>query len=130
MAIVNSGFPETHQNAVALAICREFSAQNGFTWVGGLAFGTGGMIGARPLADAKRSGPPVRNVISALEMTSACLAEGLPVPAEATRMITKKRLYSAHFNRFYAWMGGKSFEKLAAKNGTHKDKLLSQPYAI
>lgn len=130
MAIVNSGFPETHQNAVALAICREFAVQNGFTWVGGLAFGAGGMIGAQPLTDAKRSGPSVQHVISALEMTTACLAEGLPVPAEATRMITKKRLYAALFNRFYAWMGGKSFEKLAAKNGTRKDKLLSQPYAI
>lgn len=130
MAIVNSGFPETHQNAVALAICHEFAVQNGLTWVGGLAFGAGGMIGAQWLTDAKRSGPPVRNVVSALDMTAACLAEGLPVPAEATRMITKKGLYSALFNRFYAWMGGKSFETLAAKNGTSKDKLLSQPYAI
>jgi NAD(P)H-dependent FMN reductase len=130
MAIVNSGFPETHQNAVALAICREFAVQNGFTWVGGLAFGAGGMIGAQPLSDAKRSGPSVRKVISALEMTAASLADGLPVPVEAVKAITKKRLYAALFNRFYGWMGGKSFEKLAAKNGTSKDKLLSQPYAI
>jgi hypothetical protein len=130
MAIVNSGFPETHQNAVALAICREFAVQNGFAWVGGLAFGAGGMIGAEPLADAKRSGPSVRHVISALEMTAARLADGLPVPAEAAGMLTKKPLYAALFNRFYAWMGGRSFEKLAAKYGTSKDKLLAQPYAI
>lgn len=55
VGIVNSGFPETHQNSVALAICREFAAQSGFTWAGGLALGGGGMIGGQPLTGAKRS---------------------------------------------------------------------------
>lgn len=77
MTIVNSGFPETHQNAVAMAICREFATQSGFTWAGGLAFGAGGVIGGQSLTQAKRQGPPVRNVIAALEMTATCLAEGL-----------------------------------------------------
>ena len=72
----NSGFPETHQNAVALAICREFAAQSGFAWAGGLAIGAGGMIGGQPLTAAKRSGPPVQHVIAAVEMTVAALGGG------------------------------------------------------
>jgi multimeric flavodoxin WrbA len=129
VAIVNSGFPETHQNAVALAICREFAAQSGFTWAGGLALGAGGMIGGEPLTAAKRSGPPVQRVIAALDMTAAALAEGLPVPAEAIGTIAKSRIPFAVFRWLYVWMGGKGFEKLAAKNGIGKDKLLAQPYA-
>jgi multimeric flavodoxin WrbA len=132
VAIVNSGFPEAHQNAVALAICHEFAAQNGFEWAGGLALGGGGMIGGQPLTGAKRSGPPVKHVIAALEMTAAALAEGLPVPAEAVRMIAKNPIPLIPFALWrwlYVRMGGKGFEKAAAKNGISKDKLLAQPYA-
>jgi multimeric flavodoxin WrbA len=129
VAIVNSGFPETHQNSMALAICREFAAQSGFTWAGGLAFGAGGMIGGQPLTEAKRPGPPVRHLIAALEKTAASLAEGLPVPAEAVRMIAKNRIPFALWSRLYMWMGAWGFEKRAAKNGISKDKLLAQPYS-
>ena len=129
VGIVNSGFPETHQNSVALAICREFAAQSGFTWAGGLAIGGGGMIGGQPLTGPKRSGPPVQHVIAALEMTAAALAEGLPVPAEALSMIVKTRIPFSVFRWLYVWMGGKSFEKLAAKNGVAKNRLMARPYA-
>jgi multimeric flavodoxin WrbA len=129
VGIVNSGFPETHQNSVAMAICREFAAQSGFTWAGGLALGGGGAIGGQPLTGAKRSGPPVQHVIATLEMTAVALAEGLPVPAEAVRMIAKNRIPFALWRWLYMWMGTKGFEKLAAKHGIAKDKLLAQPYA-
>ncbi|MGB7761308.1 MAG: NAD(P)H-dependent oxidoreductase [Bryobacteraceae bacterium] len=129
VGVVNSGFPETHQNAVALAICREFAAQSGFTWAGGLAIGGGGMIGGQPLTGEKRSGPPVRHVIAALEMTAAALAQGLPVPAEAASMIAKTGIPFPVMRWLYTWMGGKGFEKLAARNGVGKDRLLAQPYA-
>jgi multimeric flavodoxin WrbA len=129
VAVVNSGFPETHQNSLALAICREFCAQTGFTWAGGLAFGAGGMIGGQPLTQAKRPGPPLRDVIRALEMTAASLAEGLPVPAEAVRMIAKNRIPFALWSRLYLWMGARGFRKLAAKNGISEEQLLARPYA-
>ena len=129
VAIVNSGFPETHQNSLALAICREFAAQSGFAWAGGLAFGGGGMIGNQPLTDANRTGPPVRHIIAALERTAASLAEGLPVPAEAVGMIAKNRISFGLWRRLYMWMAAWSFKKLAAKNGISKDKMLAQPYA-
>jgi len=129
VGIVNSGFPETFQNSLALAICHEFAAQNGFAWAGGLALGGGGMIGGQPLTAAKRSGPPVQNVIAGLEMTAAALAGGLPVPAEAVGTVMRSRIPFALWRWLYTWMGGKSFEKLAARNGIGKDKLLARPYA-
>ena len=129
VGIVNSGFPETHQNAVALAICREFAAQAGFAWAGGLALGGGGMIGGQALTGTKRSGAPVQHVIAALEMTAAALADGLPVPAEAVKTIAKNRIPFAVWRWLYMRMGGRGFEKLAAENGIGKDQLLAQPYA-
>jgi hypothetical protein len=129
MVMVNSGFPETRQNSAALAICREFAAQSGFTWAGGLALGGGGSVGGEPLTDAKRSGAPVRNVIAALQMTGSALAEGLPVPAEAARTLAKSLIPFALWRWLYAWIGGRGFVKAAAENGLRKDKLMAQPYA-
>jgi len=129
VAIVNSGFPETLQNSVALAICREFAAQSGMAWAGSLALGGGGAVGGQPLAEAKRSGPPIRHVTEALEMTAAALAEGLPVPAEAVRTMAKSFIPFAIWRRLYIWIGGKGFVKAAAKNGVAKDQLRAQPYA-
>jgi multimeric flavodoxin WrbA len=72
LAIVNSGFPEVRQNAVAMAICREFAAQSGMEWAGGLALGGGGSVGPEPLA-GKRSGPPVHHVTKAFDMAVAAI---------------------------------------------------------
>jgi NADPH-dependent FMN reductase len=130
VAIVNSGFPETHQNAVALAICREFASQCGMSWAGGLAFAAGGTIGGQPLTDAKRNGPPVRYVIAALDMTAKALDKGLPVPAEAGKLIAKHHIPAALWNRLYLFMASDSFRKLAEKNGISKETLLAQPYAV
>jgi hypothetical protein len=132
VGIVNSGFPETHQNAVALAICREFAAQSGIAWAGGLALGAGGAIGRQPLTAAERSGPPVKHVIRALDLTAAALAEGRPVPAEAAKMMTKSPIPLVPF-ALWRWMylrsGSKGFERAAANNGICRDRLLDQPYA-
>jgi hypothetical protein len=132
VAIVNSGFPETRQNAAALAVCREFAVQRGFAWAGGLALGAGGAVGGQPLTAAKRSGPPVKNVIAALDMTAAALAEGLPIPAGATRLFQKSLIPFPFpvWRALYMRLAGKGFEQLAAKNGIGKDQLLAQPYAV
>jgi len=73
------------------------------------------------------TGPPVRHVIAALEMTAA-LADGRPVPTEAMKMIERNLISSAVFSRLYMWMASKSLEKLAAKNGVSKEELMAQPY--
>jgi hypothetical protein len=132
VAIVNSGFPETHQNSVALAICQEFAAQSGIAWEGGLALGGGGMVGEQPLTVAKRSGVPVKHVIRALDLTAAALAEGRPVPAQAVRLMARSPFPSIPFALWrwiYIRFGGKGFELEAARNGVSREKLLDQPYA-
>jgi multimeric flavodoxin WrbA len=129
VAIVNSGFPETHQNSLALAICREFAEQSRLQWAGGLAFGAGGMIGGQPLTQPKRQGAPVRNLIAALELAANSLSDGLPIPAEVVKMITKNRIPFALWSRLYVWVGGIGFKKATAKNGVSKADLLAQPYA-
>ena len=132
MALVNSGFPETRQNAMALAICQEFACQTGMRWSGGLALAGGGMVGTRPLTEPERSGPPVKNVIEALDLTAEALAEGRPVPAQAVNLMTKNPFPWMPFGIYrwiYARFGGKGFEKEAAKNGVSRERMLDQPYA-
>jgi hypothetical protein len=132
VAIVNSGFPETHQNSVALAICQEFGAQSGMAWDGGLALGGGGVIGGQPLTVTKRSGLPVKHVIRALDLTAVALAEGRPVPAQAVRLMAKNPVPFMPFALWrwiYIRLGGKGFEQEAARNGVGRDRLLDQPYA-
>jgi len=132
MALVNSGFPETHQNAVALAICREFATQSGIAWSGGLALGGGGIVGSQPLTATKRSGPPVKRVIQALDLTAAALSEGRAVPAAAVRLMTRNPIPFFPFalwRSLYMRLGSRGLEQEAAKNGVGKDRLLDQPYA-
>ncbi len=132
LAMVNSGFPETHQNAVALAICREFAAQSGIEWAGGLALGGGGIVGQQPLGIAKRSGPPVKHVVQALDLTTAALAQGRPAPALAISLMAKNPVPAIPFpvwRWIYMRFGGTGFEREAAKNGVSKARLLDQPYA-
>jgi multimeric flavodoxin WrbA len=132
VAVVNSGFPETHQNSVALAICQEFALQSGIAWAGGLALGGGGMIGGQPLTVTKRSGPPVKHVIRALDLTAAALAEGGSVPAQAVSLMAKSPVPFMPFALWrwiYVRFGDKGFEREAARNGISRDRLLDQPYA-
>jgi len=126
--IVNSGFPETHQNAVALAICQEFAAQAHFQWAGGLPLGGGAMLGGQPLTDAAHASRPIRHIVEALQCTADFLAQGLPVPAEALHAVERKLMPLAVWNRFYVWMGSRGMKQLAAKNGVSPDQLLAQPY--
>ncbi len=71
-------------------------------------------------------------LLRALDLTAAALAEGLPVPAEAVKSMSKSPLRYMPF-ALYRWIymrfGGKGFEQQAAKNGVGKDRLLDHPYA-
>jgi hypothetical protein len=129
VGIVNSGLPEAHQNSVALAICREFAVQSGLDWAGALSLGGGGLIGGQTLTGRLHSGPPVRDLMAALETTGAALAEGMPVPASAAAMVARKRIPFGLWRRLHAWMGGRAFEKAAAKNGVLGSELLARPDA-
>jgi hypothetical protein len=133
VAIVNNGFPEAAQNALALAICRRFAAQSGITWAGGLAMGAGEALSSgQSLTAPIRSGLPFGHVIDALDMAGAALAEGQPLPGEAARLIAKGPIPLLHFS-VWRWlfvkMGNRYWRTRAARFGVSKKGLLAQPFA-
>jgi hypothetical protein len=86
VAIVQGGFPEVEQNAVAVEICRNFARAADLEWAGGLALGGGGMIYGAPL---RKLGSRVKTAMQALDGAAAALAAGGPVPDEAVRLMAK-----------------------------------------
>jgi hypothetical protein len=90
------------------------------------------MVGSQPLTVAKRSGPPVKHVIRALDLTAAALGEGGSVPAQAVSLMAKSPVPFMPFALWrwiYIRLGDKGFEQEAARNGISRDRLLDQPYA-
>ncbi len=120
LAIVQCGFPETHQNDTALAICRRFAKEAGFEWAGGLALGGGVAIDGRPLSEVKGM---ARNVIKALNLSADALGRGEPVPQEAVRLMAKPLMPTW----LYLWVAEWNWRRRAKK---HKvlDELDARPY--
>ena len=85
-AIANSGFPEAHHNAAALAICETFARQAGFEWGGSLALGGGGMVNGVPLAEG---GGKTLGIRRSLELAAEALAQGQAIPQAAQDMMAK-----------------------------------------
>jgi len=131
--IINNGFPEFHQNALALAICRFFSDQTGISWAGALALGTGKAIGGeQELTKTKRSGPPVKHVIEALDKAGADLAKGRAVSLNVQSLISKTPIPVVPFG-IWRWMftklGGQGWKRQAFENGIRKEEMYEKPYA-
>jgi hypothetical protein len=119
VAIANSGFPEAKHNHTALAVCRIFAKQVGFTWAGGLAMGGGAMISGYPLSEL---GGRVRNQIKALDMTAEALAQEEPIPEKAVALMSKLVIR----RWMYLWMGNRGWKQEAKKQGT-LDRMYNQP---
>jgi hypothetical protein len=109
LVIANCGFPEVQHNDTALAICEQFAAAAGLRWAGGLALGEGGAINGQPLAKA---GGMVRNVVAALDLAAAALAESEPVPAEAIALMARPFIPA----RAYMLMGDVGWLMQARRN--------------
>ena len=135
LAISNNGFIEPHQNATALAICRNFALRSGITWAGGLAIGAGEALSSgAPLTGSGRSGrPPVNHVIKALTLTADALAKGLPVPNQAVALAARDPIPFIP-NRLWRWIyvkgGTRSWQKRAASNGVSIEAILAKPYEV
>ncbi|HSR30121.1 MAG TPA: NAD(P)H-dependent oxidoreductase [Anaerolineae bacterium] len=85
-AIANSGFPEAHHNATALAICATFARQAGFEWAGSLALGGGGMVNGVPLAEG---GGKTLGIRKSLELAAEALAQGQAIPQAAQDVMAR-----------------------------------------
>jgi multimeric flavodoxin WrbA len=132
-AIANNGFAESYQNHLALSICQRFAAENGMTWVGGLAMGAGeALCGGQKLQPMMASGLPCAHVIRALDATGAALARGQAVPAEAVRGIAENPIPHTLFSvwrQMFVHQGNQWWERRAAEHGVSKQSMLAQPYA-
>ena len=106
----------------ALAICEQFAAAAGFRWAGGLALGEGGAINGQPLAKA---GGMVHNVVAALDLAAAALAEGEPVPAEAIALMARPFIPASA----YMLMGDLGWLMQARRNRA-LTRLAARPFAI
>ncbi len=131
--LINNGFPEFRQNVLALAMCRCFADQCGISWAGALAFGAGEALGrGEDFTKPKRSGPPVKHIIKALDMAGADLAKGGAVSINAQSLISKTPIPLVPFGIWrwiYNKLGCKIWKQQALENGVREDKMYAKPYA-
>ena len=120
-AIANCGFPEASHNDTALAICEEFAAQTGMTWLGSLSLGAGeGMVHGKPLNELGGQGASFRK---SLDLAAAALVEGKPIPQAARDLLAKPLIPVWMYKLF----GGMGWKRSAKKYGMQKS-LRRQPY--
>lgn len=118
--IINCGFPEAQHTDTAVAICRKFAMETGFTWAGGLGLGGGESLNAKPL---KELGGMVRNTVKSLDLTADALSQGKDVPQEAIELMAKPFIP----RWLYILFGGIGWKRRARKYGARK-KLNNRPY--
>lgn len=119
VAIVNNGFPDSKQNATAIAICKQFANEVGYEWAGALTMGSGPMINGAPLDEA----PMMKNIKKALDLTAQSLLEGSNVPDEATELMAKTPL-----PKFIMTMFANAGWKPMAKQYGKQKNLRDRPY--
>jgi len=88
-ALVQCGFLESAQNDTAIEMCRLFSRDAGFVWLGGLGRGAGGMLAGRPLEQAPR---PMRATREALDRAAELLSRGEPFSPEVKEVFRTQPL--------------------------------------
>ena len=122
VAIANSGFPEANHSNIAINVCRLFAKQVGYSWVGGLAMGGGGMISGRPLDEL---GGMVRNQKKALEIAAEALSKGEAIPEKAVALISKIGIPKW----LYLWMGNRGW-KQEAKQQIAAKEMYNKPFKV
>jgi multimeric flavodoxin WrbA len=130
--LVNNGFPEAHQNALALAICRSFADRCGMSWAGALAVGAGEVLGGgKDLADPKRSGLPVQHIVEALDRAGADLSMGRALSLDVQGLIAKVPIPLLPFG-VWRWLfprfGALFWQRMARENGVRKEEMYATPY--
>jgi len=131
--IINNGFPEFYQNALAVGICNSFAKQCEIPWVGSLAAGAGEALGAgQELTKPKRSGPPVHHVIKALDIAGNDLVKGSIVSMKAQDLISKVPIPILPFS-IWRWLfpkfGAQFWNQKALENNVRKEEMYAKPYA-
>jgi len=130
--LANNGFPEAHQNNLALSILRLFAARSGMTWLGGMAMGAGeAMLGGNPLEAKSASGVPLFRVSQALDVAGAALARGEALPAEASQGMASVPIpYMPRplWHRLFMRGAASYWQAQAASHGVSKPDMLAAPH--
>lgn len=120
LAIVNSGFPEAHQNDTALAILRQFAREANLEWWGGLALGGGAFVSGRPLENIGRMG---KSIIQSLDIVVDDIQAGRPLSDQAVQLMAQPPVPVW----LYTVAGNKGWTAQAKKNQV--DKIIdAQPF--
>ena len=123
--IVNSGFPEGHQNATPFPIYQKFTSRVGIKWGGALGIGAGEVMQGRHGKTLEEVGSASAKVREKLEFIAGTFAEGKSFPDE-----TMDALPGYFYSRPMMWilskMNGLSWWNTARKNG---GKVKATPYA-
>jgi hypothetical protein len=112
--VVNCGFPDAAQCAIALHIAQAFARRAGFMWAGGLALAEGGLINGQPLGSL---GWFTKRVRAALELAAGDLAAGDPIPAAAVAQMGERLMPT----RLYTMAGNIGWRRMAARNHVAAD---------
>lgn len=107
--IMNCGFPEARQNALAIEICRRFALEAGLEWAGGLGF-----------SSTNRSGPGMH---LALDRTAKALDAGSMVPPTVIRQLQRATVPALLF----VPIGDHFMRRSARAFGAHK-RIGARPY--
>ncbi|MFW9920253.1 MAG: NAD(P)H-dependent oxidoreductase [Candidatus Thorarchaeota archaeon] len=120
IGILNSGFPESEHNSLALDILRNFCLKIGYQWAGGIPFGGGGIIGGVPLDETGGRG---RNAKLSMDLLVSAIMNMEDVPTAAIGQIKKQVVPK----RLYIMMAQRGWKQLAKANGV--DAVLdAKPY--
>ena len=119
--IINCGFPEAEHNNTAIRICRIFSREVGFEWMGALKIGMGGGLGGKTLEER---GGMVRNIVSGFKIAAKALAQGKQIPEEAFELVSKPMMP----RKMYTSMGNLGWNIQAKQFGVRK-KIKNTPYS-
>ncbi|NLI97040.1 NAD(P)H-dependent oxidoreductase [bacterium] len=121
VAICQCGFPESHQNNLALDMCKRFAELSGFRWIGGIPIGGGGIIGEQNLEEA---GGRVKHITSALDIAASAIAEDSEIPEDAINAASKLPIPK----RMYLMIGNMGWNSIARKNGLKRRQMFAKPY--
>lgn len=139
-AIVNCGFHEGHQNAVALSIMKNWCARMNYRWRRGIGMGAGGMIGelnSVPMGQGpkKTLGTVLCEVAKELsEERTGALAQPQCIPHEKRRMQQEEPLESGQNgglpdgrvcgqvrSRADSWGHGRTGRRIVGKAGAREE---------
>jgi hypothetical protein len=120
-AIVNCGFPEAHQNDLALEILQRFCSDIGLRWIGGISYPGGPTIDGTPLAESGFRG---RRARPSMDCLADVTASGGSTIEECTESISKLVIP----RRLYIMASQMRWKRLARANGV-SGSLGDRPYA-